>query len=639
MSLSQWKILLAHLVLLFAAVTASQAAAAAAPRVLKAASVPSSWKNVGTAPAQEQMQFSLYLNSPNRAGLATQMTAISKDPNAKWLTQDQLAQYVTPTTSAQQTVVSALTGAGIPAANISFSGLKDRVIINSTVALAQKFLGTTLSSYSHDGKDAVPKATNVTLPASIAAHVYSVGTLLAFGDYSSSAAAASVQAKSLPDPAPRARRRRLDEEEETRLVSRASANISSNCYSSGGHVYSFPRCLIDQYGLPVPKKSLRRRNDLAVVGYLGENMSQNDLTKALTQFRPDQPNASKYKMTVNDLFGASNNASNPTSEAALDAQIIAGMAFPLQTSYYNIGDSNGNTVGADDGDIFLTAFQTFIDQDASIRPQVVAVSYGILDEDSMGATADAMCNAAQVLSALGTTIIFASGDSGPDSVARAFNPSYPDNGGYCPSLRPAYPVGCPYITTVGATAGWGDANEQPVYYNTPSGLTGTKWSWASGSGFSRRWSTPSWQADALKKALSASNALYDKATSGQFNSAGRAYPDVVTNGIDFPIVLNNAAYLQAGTSMSAPVFGAVVAVLNDALLNAGKATVGWMNPMLYANPGAFNDVKVGGSYWKCGAGTEATAQQYGFNSTAGGYDIASGLGSPDYAKLKSIYGL
>lgn len=634
-----WKLLLA---LLFAAITASLSAAApaAAPKVLKASAVPSSWKKVGKAPAQGQLQFSLYINSPDRAGLASQMEAISENPNGKWLTQAQLAPYVTPSTATQQTVVSALTAAGIPAANISFSTLKDRVIVNSTVALAQKFLGTTLSSYSHDGKDAVPKATNVTLPASIAAHVYSVGTLLAFGDYSSSAAAAIVQPKSISDAAPRVKRRRMDEAE---LLPRATtANISSNCISSGGHMYSFPRCLIDQYGLPVPRKSLKRRNDLAVVGYLGENMAQTDLSKALAQFRSDQPNAAKYQMTVNDLFGAANNASNPTSEAALDAQLIAGLTYPLGTSYYNIGDAQGNTVGADDGDIFLTAFQTFIEQDASIRPQVVAVSYGILDEDSMAPTADAMCNAAQVLTALGTTVIFASGDSGPDSVARAFSPSYPDNGGYCPALRPAYPVGCPYILTVGATNGWAStANEQPVSYGSPSGLTGTTWSWASGSGFSRKWPTPSWQSSAVQSALSApgNTALFSNATSGQFNTAGRAYPDVVTNGIDFPIILNGAAYLQAGTSMSAPLMGSIVALLNDALLNAGKSTAGWMNPMLYANPGAFNDVKMGGSYWRCGAGTATTAQQYGFNATAASYDVASGLGSPNFAKLKGIYGL
>ncbi|CAO1630437.1 unnamed protein product [Jaminaea pallidilutea] len=643
---NNWTILLQRLLLVLACLHfASEAAAAAAatkPKLLKATtSIPSSWKSLGKAPAKNVMQFSLYLNSPDRSGLAAKMEQISKDPRSPWLTQAQLAPYITPSSDAQKAVVASLTAAGIPAGNISFSGLKDRVIVNTSVSLAQKYFNTTITNYSHEGKDAVPKATNVTLPSTIANSVYSVGTLLAFADYVPSAnmmktfpSAGDVQPKRTTT-----KRRADDLDEEATLVARqtSSSTPPSSCVSSGNHYYNYPKCLIDIYGLPQPKKSLRRRNDLAVVGYLGENMSQNDLTRALSLFRSDQPNAAAYKMTVTDLYGASTNGSNPTGEAALDAQIIASLTYPLQTTFYNIGDSSGNTIGADVGDIFLTSLQMFIEMDASTRPSVVAISYGILDESGMTATANAMCNAAQVLSALGTTVVLASGDTGPDSVARAASPNYPDNSGYCPALRSGYPAGCPYILSVGATGGYG-SSEQPAYYGMPSGLSGASWPFASGAGFSKLWSTPDYQASGLSSWATNPNKLWTNATAGQYTSSGRAFPDIMALGIDYPIIMNNNAYLQAGTSMSAPVVGSIIALLNDLLLNAGKATAGWVQPMFYANPSAFTDHQIGGAWWKCGAGTEQTAQAYGFSCTPG-WDAASGLGSPNFAKLRALYGV
>jgi tripeptidyl-peptidase-1 len=37
----------------------------------------------------------------------------------------------------------------------------------------------------------------------------------------------------------------------------------------------------------------------------------------------------------------------------------------------------------------------------------------------------------------------------------------------------------------------------------------------------------------------------------------------------------------------------VIGLLNDELLNAGKPVLGYLNPWLYANPGAFNEVTTG----------------------------------------------
>jgi tripeptidyl-peptidase-1 len=48
-----------------------------------------------------------------------------------------------------------------------------------------------------------------------------------------------------------------------------------------------------------------------------------------------------------------------------------------------------------------------------------------------------------------------------------------------------------------------------------------------------------------------------------------------------------------GTSASAPVFASIITRINEERLNAGKSAVGFINPTLYANPGAFNDITIG----------------------------------------------
>lgn len=54
-----------------------------------------------------------------------------------------------------------------------------------------------------------------------------------------------------------------------------------------------------------------------------------------------------------------------------------------------------------------------------------------------------------------------------------------------------------------------------------------------------------------------------------------------------------------GTSASAPVFAAIVALLNEARVQAGKPTMGLVNPFVYANPDVFTDVTVGSDKASC----------------------------------------
>ena len=81
-------------------------------------------------------------------------------------------------------------------------------------------------------------------------------------------------------------------------------------------------------------------------------------------------------------------------------------------------------------------------------------------------------------------------------------------------------------------------------------------------------------------------------------------------------------------SASAPVFAAMVSRINEERLAAKQAPLGFLNPFLYANAGAFTDVTLGDD--KIGRGGDPLP--YGFVA-AKGWDPVTGLGTPNYAEL------
>lgn len=115
-----------------------------------------------------------------------------------------------------------------------------------------------------------------------------------------------------------------------------------------------------------------------------------------------------------------------------------------------------------------------------------------------------------------------------------------------------------------------------------------------------------------------------------FNASGRAYPDVSAFATNFEIVVNGSILLVDGTSCSTPVFAGIVSLLNDIRLNAGKSTVGFLNPLLYQTlkDRGFIDINAG-------ANIGDVSSCPGFKATKG-WDPASGWGSPDFSMLKKL---
>ncbi|KII88057.1 hypothetical protein PLICRDRAFT_111907, partial [Plicaturopsis crispa FD-325 SS-3] len=95
------------------------------------------------------------------------------------------------------------------------------------------------------------------------------------------------------------------------------------------------------------------------------------------------------------------------------------------------------------------------------------------------------------------------------------------------------------------------------------------------------------------------------------------------------VIVGGSKRTVSGTSCSSPIFASAISLLNDELIAAGKSPLGFLNPFLYANAAAFNDVTSGDNP---GCGTN------GFSAVKG-WDPVTGLGTPNYAALRKAAGL
>lgn len=167
------------------------------------------------------------------------------------------------------------------------------------------------------------------------------------------------------------------------------------------------------------------------------------------------------------------------------------------------------------------------------------------------------------------------------------------------------------MTSVGATQLSGTSSETAASFSS--------------GGFSNYFGTPDYQSSAVSSYLSSIGST----NSGKFNTSGRAYPDVSAIGTNLEIVVDGQLEGVDGTSCSSPIFAAVISLINDGLISAGKSPLGFLNPFLYANPGAFNDVT---------SGSNPGCNTNGFKASSG-WDPVTGLGTPNFSALKAAAGL
>jgi kumamolisin len=220
------------------------------------------------------------------------------------------------------------------------------------------------------------------------------------------------------------------------------------------------------------------------------------------------------------------------------------------------------------------------------------------------------------LTAAGITLFVASGDGGS-------NPN-PNSGDYSSSspLSVEYPASDPNAIGVGGTAmffnsSWVDTGE--VVWNqlatSPSG--------ASGGGISTVFIAPSWQTgtpSTTARCVPDVSALAAGASSSSFPVGGQIGALIVVTVTTGRNSSSSEDLSVGGTSLATPVWAAVATQINQARAAGGLSSLGALGPRIYplAGTSAFTDITSGNN---------------GAYSAGIGYDLCSGIGTPNVTNL------
>jgi kumamolisin len=282
------------------------------------------------------------------------------------------------------------------------------------------------------------------------------------------------------------------------------------------------------------------------------------------------------------------NQSEVTMDVEWASSIAPGAAVRL---YATPGGLNSNTEAA---------ACTQILNDLADFPTIHEVS------ESYGGPEGVDISSTSLLAAQGVSYFACSGDWGS-------NPNYTTSRYDSSSaLMVEYPASDAYVTGVGGTTLKLDIDG---HLESPE----TGWSlgssyYASGGGTSSEESRPSWQTG-----------------TGVPSGSMRCVPDVsaiamnsdsTSGGLAPFVILNGKDSAYGGTSLATPIWAGICALVNQARLNVGLTAVGLLNARIYPLIGtnAFNDMTSGNN---------------GAYSCTAGFDMVTGIGSPNIANLVS----
>merc|ERR1719146_235909 len=367
--------------------------------------------------------------------------------------------------------------------------------------------------------------------------------------------------------------------------------------SAGAQVVT-PSVINKAYGIDQKTVTKSGKTNIQAIGqFQGQYVSATDLSKFCQAYD------ATADCSISKFFGK-NTASKPGVESMLDTEYITGVADGFSTWVYSYPGMDFC------GDLLTWAGDVAAE---STHPYVVSLSYGSQKIDFCDSTTvSRLGEDVMKLGTMGVTTVIASGDDGSGGMSRQGS----NNG----KLSPSFPASIPYALAVGSTffTKGHDAGHDEEQATTQFG---------SGGGFSYDYDQPSYQADAVKGYLAQNPLIGSK----EYQKTGRASPDVSLLGEQFEIIVGKDQTMAVGgTSASTPSWGAIISLLNDECLSAsgGKKTLGFVNPLFYQNPDAFNDITQG-------------SNAIGENSASGwkatkGWDAATGLGTPNFPKLQAV---
>jgi kumamolisin len=304
---------------------------------------------------------------------------------------------------------------------------------------------------------------------------------------------------------------------------------------------------------------------------------------------------------VQVVGGIAPGGASETDEADMDIQTVHEIAPQAHLVYWDVL----GTPGISQTDIAVDIADSIAAATKQFPGAVYSISLGKCESDFASADFTAMDSAASAAEATGSTIYASSGDTGGADCEQFGADTLSSAQGV------QLPAAAPDITGVGGTS---------LSVDTSGNYLGeTTWSWpmmsqGSSGGVSTFAARPSWQTG--------------PGVGGQGVPDMREVPDVAADADPITgtaFVSDGSVEAGNGTSLAAPIWAGLTALMDQYLRNQGQSPIGFANPIYYRlaadsslSPSPFHDVTIGGNV---------------FFRAGPGYDPVTGLGSPDVAAL------
>ncbi|KAJ7018612.1 family S53 protease-like protein [Mycena alexandri] len=541
-------------------------------------SPPRGFSRVGPSPPDTVLTLRLALTQNDISGLQEHVYDVSTPGNSRYgqyLSKEEAESFVAPSEDTLDGVNLWLKTNNLTSSPITAAG--DWIAVSLTVSQANALLAAEFSTFQNaDPNQTVHRTLSYSVPTTLKA---SINTVYPTVTFPAAKPPSTINTKSS-------------------AVSRRSSpttSVSSDCPGNWT-----PACVQELYGIP-STPATPAANTFGVCGFNNEFANFHDLNAFLTMFRPDiNPNTTASLVSVDN--GINNQLPSGVAIGAnIDLQWAVGLATGVPVAFISTG--TGSTGSVD----FYTALLDEPNYLLSLAqpPQTVVSSYSDFEQNLSPQLAETICNSYAQLAARGVSYIVNSGDFGASD---PFTPS-----GACLPWAVPFPASCPFVTTVGATEFRAGASAE----SATSGF-------GSGAGFSNIFKRPTYQDQVVPAYLTAINAT----SASPFNISGRAVPDISAISNGSPMFLQGQLdTFWGGTQFGSTIFATMIALLNNERIAAGKPGLGFLNPLIYQNPTAFNDIATGSN--------PGCDDSNAFNGTVG-WDAVTGFGSPSYSKLLDI---
>ncbi|TPX14437.1 uncharacterized protein E0L32_005401 [Thyridium curvatum] len=591
----------------YAAIAALQSLASADAVVESLHGVPQGWRKLKDAESDRVLKLRIALEQPNTALFEQTLYEVS-DPEhplyGKHLKRDELKEMMKPRAESTDVVLRWLREAGVPSNMIEDAG--DWINFKTTVGVANDMLKTTFGVYEHEETETVKvRATKYSVPDEVKSHITMVAPITRFGQL-------------------RAMRSHIFEIID---VAQAKANIqavdgpAADFDLSTCNATITPQCLRALYKIGDYTAKPVEGSHMGVAGYLDQYAKYGDLALFKPAYAPYALDATFDVVSIN---GGKNieNSTLDSGEANLDIQYALAINYKQPTTYYTTGGRGPLVPDLDQPDPDNSSnepYLDFLEHMLSLKddelPQTLTTSYGEDEQSVPRPYVEKVCQMFGQLGARGVSILFSSGDTGVASACQT------NDGKNTTRFLPIFPAACPHVTSVGGTR-----------YVEPEYAV----SFSSG-GFSDVFPRPRWQDAAVGKYL---EKLGDQ-WKGLYNPNGRGFPDVAAQGVRYHVFDHGRDALISGTSASAPMFAALVSLLNNARMAEGKPPLGWLNPWLYKEGyKGLTDITHGGSTGCTGrdiySGLPTPFVPYASWNATEGWDPVTGLGTPLFDKLLEL---